>query len=231
MIPQEEEQKKNELKKLFYSNLTSYEIQNYLNLTQNEYNHLLAEVKKDIGLPTNYRRVPSKISEYKDGKYYIAHKTDGTDFEIISYAPTEQYALDLLEYYDYDNKEDYFVDKATEEHMLDLIEEDYFNREQSWNTIMVKYNLSYHTFYRLLNIVKKERGVTGTRTGKSTRYIYPFANAWKIRKTVNGKQKDYGVYKELDTAIKIRDYLESINWDKDTWNNTKQDVMLEVLTE
>lgn len=220
---------KEKLKKLFYTDLTSYEIQEMLNISQNEYNLLLAQVKKELGLQTNYRRIPSKLTEYGEDKYYIAEKTEEDDFEIISYAPTLDYAEKTLKHYS-DNNEDveYFIGQATEEHMLKSIEEDYFNKEKSWTQIMIKYKLSYHTFYKLLNKIKEKKGVEGTRTGKNTRYIYHFSNSWKIRKTVDGKQLDYGVFKDLDTAMKIRDYLENINWNYHYWTNNKKKIVEEI---
>ena len=230
MKPQEED-KKTELKKLFYTDLSSYEIQELLQISQNEYNKLLARVKKELGLKTSYRRIPSKITEYGEDKYYIAHQTSN-DFEVISYAPTIEYAEDTLEYYKNHNpNEDYFIGQATLENMLNFIEEDYFTKEKTWNSIMIKYKLGYHTFYKLLNQVKERKGMRGTRTGKNTRYIYPFSNYWKIRKTVDGKQLDYGIYKDLDTALKIRDYLENIDWNYTQWTNNKKQIVNEVTTE
>ena len=228
MIPQEDDDKKHELKKLFYTNLTSYEIQEFLNLSQNEYNKLLAEVKIELGLPTSYRRLPSKLTQYDEDKYYVAERLPNGDFEVMSYAPTLEYAENTLEYYKSEMGDKYFIKQATEEHMLKSIEEDYFKNEKSWTNIMIQYKLGYHTFYKLLNKIKAKKGVSGTRTGKNTRYIYPFAHYWKIRKNVNGKQIDYGLFHDLDTAIKIRDYLESINWDYNDWNMHKKEIVEEI---
>jgi glutathione peroxidase-family protein len=80
-----------------------------------------------------------------------------------------------------------------------------------------------------LNKVKERKGIiVGSRTGKGTRYIYPFANSWKIRKSVNGVQKDYGLYDDLDTAIKIRDYLENIGWDYNKWLQDKKEIVEDI---
>lgn len=223
MTPQEED-KKNELKKLFYSNLSSYEIQSRLSISQNEYNKLLSLVKQELGLPTNYKRIPSRMNEYSDGKYAIFYKhPQEDDWKIVSYSQTEEYAENLIEYYKEANHVDgdYWIEQATEEHMLDLIENDYFNNEQIWNNIMIKYKLSYHSFYKLLNKVKERKGLNGVRTGSNMRYIYFSHNNWVIRKSVDGVQKDYGIFKDLDTAIRIRDYLESINWNYETWKKNK----------
>ncbi len=141
MMPQEA--KKNELKKLFYTNLSSNELRNLLNITQKEYNSLLAQVKKELGLEQTYKRMPSKMNKYGENKYYIGHNINDKEFEIISYAPTREIAEDMLSYY---NDDSYWIGQATEEHMLELIEEAYYTKEQSWNDIMLKYKFGYHTF-------------------------------------------------------------------------------------
>ena len=69
MMPKEE--KRDELKKLFYSNLTSIELQKKLDLTHDDYSKLLSEVKKDLGLPSNYRRTPHRYGKYVKDSYFI----------------------------------------------------------------------------------------------------------------------------------------------------------------
>ena len=229
MTPKKQENEKvEELKKLFYTELSSYEIQELLQITPTEYNKLLIQTKKSLGLKSSYRRIPSKLLEYKENKYYIAHKTDD-DFEIISYTPTMMIAEETLNYYKETNPlETYYIKQATKEHMLDLIEDAYFNKEQTWSTIMIKLKLSYSTFYELLNLVKKKKGTLGTRTGKRLRYIYPASNVWKIMKNVDGEQLNFGYYTNIEDAIRIRDYLEKINWNYTVWNNHKIEIVEEL---
>ena len=73
--------KKNELKEKFYTDLTAYEIQNQLGISNNEYNKLLILVKKELGLPSQYKRNPKKFKTYGKDKYYVA-KTMMDEIEI-----------------------------------------------------------------------------------------------------------------------------------------------------
>ena len=60
MTPKKQENEKvEELKKLFYTELSSYEIQELLQITPTEYNKLLIQTKKSLGLKSSYRRIPS----------------------------------------------------------------------------------------------------------------------------------------------------------------------------
>ena len=59
-----DQNKLEQLKKLFYSNYTSIDLQRKLNLSNNEYQKLLVEAKKELGLPSNYKRKPHRYGKY-----------------------------------------------------------------------------------------------------------------------------------------------------------------------
>ena len=218
--------KKEELKKLFYTELTATQIKKELQITNNQYTKLLIEVKKDLGLPSDYRRLPKNFKLYGIDKYYIAEKTDDS-FEIVEYSPTIEMVNQKLIEYENTNKDiNYIVGQATKEEMLANIEDDYFNNELKWDMIMLKYKIPYHDFYELLNEVKCKRKVTGCRTASRLRYIVPMSRGvWLIRKTINGVKYDYGSFRNLELTIRLRDYLESIDWDMDTWNQNKEELI------
>ena len=48
-----------------------------------------------------------------------------------------------------------------------------------------------------------------------------------IRKSLNGKFKAFGYYADVDVAVKVRDYLESIQWNIAKWQNEKDRVVEE----
>ena len=222
--------KKEQLKRLFYSNLTSTELQRKLNLSNKEYNELLLEVKKDLGLPSNYRRKPHRYGKYVKDSYFIKQYNSLTkDYEVITYAPTLEDIEEKLRLID-DGVSIYKIEQATDEHMKELIHEDYFNKKMLWSDILKKYQIPYIKFYDLLGEIKEEKGIhKEVRTAKRTRYIYKYNRTGKyvIRKNVNGKNKGFGYYKSVDVAVKVRDYLESIQWNVAKWQIEKLKVVEE----
>lgn len=222
--------KKNELKEKFYTDLTAYEIQNQLGISNNEYNKLLILVKKELGLPSQYKRNPKKFKTYGKDKYYVA-KTMMDEIEILTYAPTIDYAENFIK--KLDTRTDITLGQATDESMKKLINKYYFTKGMKWDEIIQKLKLNYHDFYRLLNELKKEKGVTGTRTSNANRYIYKNRrkNSWKIQKTKKGRVYDYGDYNDINLAIKIRNYLEDINWSDEKWDKEKDKVIEEIIVE
>ena len=225
MMPKE---KRDELKKLFYSNLTSIELQKKLNITNDEYKTLLQEVKKELGLPSNYHRTPHRYGKYVKDSYFIKKYTDD-DFEIITYAPTYDDAEIKLRLLD-DGISIFGIDQATDEHMKQLIENDYYNNKMVWSDILKKYQIPYHKFYELLNQLKEEHGLKDSRTTKDTRYIYKYKPTGKylIRKNVHGKPRGFGYYKTIDIAVHVRDYLEDISWNVSKWQNEREKVVEEI---
>ena len=226
MMPKEE--KRDELKKLFYSNLTSIELQKKLDLTHDDYSKLLSEVKKDLGLPSNYRRTPHRYGKYVKDSYFIKKYITADEFEIVSYAPTQEDAEIKLRLFD-DGVSIFEIEQATDEHMKKLIETDYYTKKMLWSDILKKYQIPYHKFYELLNEIKKEHGLEDTRTTKNTRYIYKYKPTGKylIRKNIKGKPRAFGYYKTIDAAVHVRDYLETISWNVTKWMNEREKVVEE----
>ena len=227
MIPKED--KKRELKRLFYSNLTSIELQNKLDLNNQEYLELLSEVKQELGLPSTYRRVPHRYGKYVKNAYFIKkYSENNTDFEILTYAPTLEDAEAKLQLFD-DGISILEIGQATDEYMMELIQEEYFNKKETGNSIMRKYQMPYHKFYTLLNEVKKNLGVEANRTAEDTRYIYKYKKNGKfiVRKNLHGKPHGFGYYSTLDVAVRVRDYLETIAWNLNKWQNEKEKVIQE----
>lgn len=220
--------KKDELKKLFYSNLTSIEIQSKIGLNNEEYKTLLLEVKKELGLPSNYRRTPHRYGKYVKDSYFIKKYNGVDDFEIITYAPTQEDAEAKLQLFD-DGVSVYRIEQATDEHMKELIHEDYFIKEIQWNEIIKKYQIPYHKFYDLLNQIKEEKGLINSRTVNKNRYIYKYKRNGKyfIRKNIHGKRKGFGYYTDLDVAVRVRDYLEEISWNLTKWQNEREQIIEE----
>lgn len=226
MTKSNKKQKKEEFKKLFYSTLTEAEIKEVLGINHGEYRELLREVKLELGLPTSYRRKPKRYWKYSEESFYILKRT-GDDFEIISYCPTKEIAQIKLDNLGLsaDDYKCYEIGQATDENLLKLIKEEYLDRKNNWEGIMKKCKLPYHKFYYLLNLLKKELG-REENTVRDKRFIYKYAPTQKfvIKKYVNGKYVIFGYYDDLDMAIKIRDYLETINWDMKLWNNSNYGV-------
>ena len=220
----DKKQKKKEFKKLFYSTLNESEIKDVLGINYREYKELLLEVKTELGLPSSYRRQPKRYWKYSEESYYILKRmTD--DVEIISYCPTKEIAEIKLRNLDKDEDADYEIGQATDENLLKLVREEYCDRHNNWEGIMQKLKLPYHKFYYLLNLLKKQLGKQGNSV-QDKRFIYKYAPTQKfvIKKYINGKYVIFGYYDDLDMAVKIRDYLESINWDVKVWNNNNYGV-------
>lgn len=220
---------KDQLKKLFYSNLTAIELQRKLNINNKEYQKILQEVKKDLGLPSSYRRTPHRYGKYVKDSYFIKKHID-EDFEVLIYSPTLEDVENKLQLFD-DGISVFEIDHATDERMSELIHEDYFNKNMSWDKILKKYQIPYHKFYQLLNKLKKEHGLTDiTRSNSDERYVYKYHGNGKymIRKTLNGKVKAFGYYPTVDIAVKVRDYLESIHWNIAKWQSEKEQVVEDI---
>ena len=177
--------KKEEFKKLFYSNLTEAEIKEALDINYKEYKALLNQVKEELGLPTYYRRKPKRYWRYEEDAYYILERLDG-DFKIISYCPTKEVAE--IKVSNMVDGGDYVIEKATDENLLKLIRYEYVNKKNNWEGIMKKCKLPYHKFYYLLKIVKLELGKKDNAVCEN-RFVYKYTPTKKyvIKKYLNGK--------------------------------------------
>lgn len=223
--------KKEDLKKLFYSNLTELEIKNILNLNYKEYRSLLLEVKQELGLPSSYKRKPKRYWKYNEESYYIL-KRSVDDFEILFYCPTEEIAKIKLDNMEKDEDCVYIIKKATDENLINLIEDEYLNKKSNWEQIIRKCRIPYHKFYYLLNIIKNRNGKRYNAM-REKRFVYkhPPTQKFVIKKYINGKYVSFGYYDDEESAFKVRDYLEKINWDIDKWESNKYCVVGELLNE
>ena len=225
--------KKEDFKKLFYSNLTEAEIKELLNLNYKEYRELLLEVKKELGLPSNYRRKPKRYWKYTDDSYYILKKDVEGNFEILCYCPTQEIAEVKLNNMDLEENCIYEVNQATDDNLIKLIYEEYYIRNNNWEGIINKCKLPYHKFYALLSIIKNELGNDSLNNPRSKRFVYKYPPTKKfvVKKYMNGKYINFGYYDNEDTAIHVRNYLESINWNYNLWEDNKSRIVGETSNE
>lgn len=223
--------KKEEFKKLFYSNLTEAEIKELLNINYKEYRELLLETKKDLGLPSNYRRQPKRYWKYTDDSYYILQKNKDNEVEILGYCPTKEIAEIKLNNMELNEECVYEINEATNENLLPLIYEEYYLRRNNWEGIIKKLKLPYHRFYYLLNILKKELNVDSNIFENEFIYEYSPTKKFIVKKYVNGKYVNFGYFDDENTAKYVRDYLESINWDYNLWQSNKTQVVGESIHE
>ena len=224
--------KKEEFKKLFYSNLTEAEIKKLLNINYKEYRELLLDVKKELGLPSNYRRQPKRYWKYTDDSYYIL-KRDNDNFEILCYCPTKDIAEIKLNNMDLDEGYSYEIEQANDENLIKLIYEEYYIKHNNWEGIINKCKLPYHKFYGLLSIIKNELGNESKSNLRDNRFVYKYPPTKKfvVKKYMNGKYVNFGYYDNEDTAIYVRNYLESINWNFSLWKDNKSRIVGETSNE
>lgn len=225
MSPENRDELKNELKTLFYSNLSAVDLQKRLNLNHEEYLEILSEVKEELGLPSSFKRLPHMYNKYVPDAFFIK-KSIGEDFEILAYTPTYHDAENKLCLFD-DGISVLSIEQATEEHMMELIEEDYYEHHIYWNELLKKYQIGYHKFFDLLRKIKEKKGLKGTRTSNQERYIYKYnpTKKYYIKKTITGQQYIFGYYNTKNAAIRVRDYLEEHNWNKEKWDDEKEEVI------
>lgn len=102
--------------------------------------------------------------------------------------------------------------------------QDYLNPRINVQTIKKKYDLSTKKYNTLRKKVYNETGIKTkpfkTMKNKTTKlinnktYIHPYKeDKYFIQKKINGKRKSFGIYKDIDTAIKVRNILIKNNWD------------------
>lgn len=220
--------KKEEFKKLFYSNLTETEIKKRLNINYKVYRELLNEVKTELGLPSDYRRKPNLYWKYTEDSYYILKKDYDNDFEIISFCPTKEIAEEHMKSMELDENYTYEIYKATDENLINLIYIEYYINKNNWEGIISKCKLPYHKFYNLLSIIKKSNN--SKRNLSNNRFVYEYSPTKKfvVKKYINGKYINFGYYDTKDIALHVRDYLESINWNFYVWEDNKTRVVGEI---
>ena len=126
----------------------------------------------------------------------------------------------------------YIVEQATDDNLVKLIKEEYWDKKSNWEKIIQKCKLPYHKFYYLLNLIKDENGKLDNAV-RDKRFIYKYTPTQKfvIKKYINGKYVSFGYYDDEETAVKVRDYLEKINWDINVWEYNKNSVVGELANE
>lgn len=150
---------------------------------------------------------------------------NNTDFQILNYYPRQILAEKEMEDITEDSNYIYCIEKATDDNLIGLIEFGYFTLCLNWESLLAKTKLPYSKFYSLLNIVKEQNKCNINR---DDRYIYKLGTGeYRVSRTVNGKQLTFGVYEDKEFAVRVRDYLESIDWDKDLWNECRVRFLLE----
>lgn len=209
-----------EFRKLFYSNLTESEIKAELGLTTMEYRDLYKWVKETDDLPKGYRRRPSRYSSYNQYSYYICKYDKIMDeYTILSYCRSQEDAEKELREIVFNEDYEYFIEQATDKNLKRLIEHEYYVNNHNWEYMMLAFKLPYHKFYGLLNSLKVEYN-DNTNTNRANRFIYNHkpSKSFVIKKIVHGHPCYYGSYKDLNEAIRVRDYLETVNWDNDAYH-------------
>lgn len=110
--------------------------------------------------------------------------------------------------------------------------EDYLNA-MPIKELMEKYDIGKTKCWNMGTKVRDELGLDRKPKKEQLNYGHRFIRKssngrWQIFKTINGKKYYYGTYDDLDTAIKIRDRLISVNWDKSLFPEIRDMVLLEV---
>lgn len=221
MVCDDENEKKELLKKYFFTNMVTYELMDKIGITINEYNELIKEVKKELGLPANYRRTPKRYGKYHKGCYMIVKN----DTDIVGYYPTYRIA-------DINNVNDDKIVPATDEELLKILSVDY-DKNLMFDDLRVKYQLPYPKLLSLIKQFKKENGLSlnqnRTRNKYHHIYRYPPTNKLTIKKYLDGKLVSFGYYDDYDVAVKVRDYLEKINWKRSVWMANRVNVLNQIL--
>lgn len=210
------EEKKEEIKKYFFTNMISTEIMDKIGISYNEYNNLLKDVKKELDLPECYRRNPRKYGQYHKGCYMILDKNNN----LVDYYPTREIAIE-------NKADDCYVLKADDIELLNLLEDD-FDKDISFDELMVKYKLPYHKILELIKKMKNRKGLASNQNRVTNKYhhIYKYPpDRLVIKKYMDGKLMTFGYYDNYDDAVKMRNYLEGINWNHSVWLANRNNVI------
>lgn len=205
----------------FYSPYTEYQIKNMLGLSNSEYQSLLKDAKEYFDLPLSYRRQPSLYDKYSKNNYFLlSHDLKKDDYSILLYRPTYELVESELENISLKKDFNYSIHKVDDDFFIELIGFLYYEKKDNWESIIQKLNMPYHKFYFLLSKVKRN----SSNSNRDSRFIYKYKRngSYVILKTVNNKRVNFGYYPDIDTARKMRDYLESIDWDIEEFHENKK---------
>lgn len=223
MVDETERELVEQLKAYYYTTLSSYEIREIVGISTRTYNRLLKTVKKELGVDENSYRTPRVHNKYHNGCYMIINTLK---IQVHSYHPTLQQAL--LKNSEINNP-DYVVKKVTDEDILEMIKQEY-DKDYSWDQLQSKFKLPYNRLYEFIHIIKEELNSTKDyRLANPHRYIYKYFDKVYIRKRIGDKNHFFGYYNNYEDAMKIRDYLESIEWDYGCWLTNKNYIKEDLL--
>lgn len=212
------------LKKLFFTQLSSAELKNILEVDDTEYNKLLTVVKQELGLRSTYNRRPERFGKYDMDAYFLQLLTpDG--FSINGYYNTIDDALKLKDELSTSNKyTEIRVLKATDENLIKLLYADYYSDLNS-PELREKYGLPYHKYYKLLEKLRKKYNISHARTNNPHRFIYRSHEDYYIVKQTGGQHNYYGRYEDYESAKKVRDYMEEHDWNHKHWRKNKIEIL------
>ena len=106
---------------------------------------------------------------------------------------------------------------------------DFLNPKVTMEDLMKKYKISRNRYNKLRQMVFDETGLV--RKPQRYRGSRPYINVkdgkWAIIKMLDGAKVHFGSYDNLDTAMKIRDELQKVNWDKEQLAEIREKALLE----
>ena len=106
---------------------------------------------------------------------------------------------------------------------------DFLNPKVTMEDLMKKYKISRNRYNKLRQMVFDETGLV--RKPQRYRGNRPYINVkdgkWAIIKMLDGAKVHFGSYDNLDTAMKIRDELQKVNWDKEQLAEIREKALLE----
>ena len=106
---------------------------------------------------------------------------------------------------------------------------DFLNPEVTIENLMQKYGISRNRYNKLRQMVFDETGLVRKpqKYGRDRPYINSKGGKWAIIKRLNGAKVHFGSYDNLDTAMKIRDELQKVDWDKEQLAEIREKALLE----
>lgn len=112
-------------------------------------------------------------------------------------------------------------DNSSLDKIYNNFKEDFLNPTVTIDDLRSKFDLSHRMYNVLRSRVLKETGLkrkpqkrpNSKVIGKHT-YIQSNNGTYRIVKYIDGCLQNFGNYKDLETAIKVRDKLIACDWDK-----------------
>ena len=120
------------------------------------------------------------------------------------------------------------VENSNDDEIYEKFKKDFLDTSYSCLDLQEKYDLGGAKYKSLRRRVCAELGLKNKpRKQRLRKYIVKSFGKWVIRKNINGKRVYFGMYDELECAMKVRDELVKCNWDKDLYFEIKNMVLLE----